>query len=154
MRQTRETASLDARGKTIPAQPDERQAAARDVNPIKALRVMVVEDDAMVAMMLSEVLMAMGHEVCAIEASEAEAVGTALRCRPDLMIVDARLREGSGISAVEEIRRSGFVPHLFVAGDALSVRAVRPNAIVVQKPFCEAELIQAMQRALDPAIAF
>jgi len=64
----------------------------------------------------------MGHEVCGVETTEATAVAAALRHRPDLMIVDARLRGGCGVSAVEAILRTTFVPHLFVSGDAARVQ--------------------------------
>ena len=56
--------------------------------PAKALRVLIVEDEAMIAMMLAEVLRELGHEVCATEATEAGAVAAAARHKPDLMIVD------------------------------------------------------------------
>ena len=115
---------------------------------MKADRVLVVEDDAVIAMLLSEVLAGMGHDVCAIEGTEADAVATADRCRPDLMIVDARLGEGSGVAAVEAILSGGFVPHLFVSGDALRVRALRPDALVIQKPYREADLAHAIQCAV------
>jgi two-component system, response regulator PdtaR len=111
-------------------------------------RVLVVEDDAVIAMLLAEVLTGMGHGVCAIESTEVEAVAAAHRCSPDLMIVDARLGEGSGIAAVETILGTGHVPHLFVSGDALRVRALRPGALVIQKPFREADLSQAIQHVL------
>jgi DNA-binding response OmpR family regulator len=70
---------------------------------MKALRVLVIEDDALIAMLLSELLASMGHDVCAIATSEVEAVSAATRYDPDLMIVDARLGRGSGVSAVEEM---------------------------------------------------
>ena len=41
---------------------------------MKALRVLVIEDDALIAMLLSELLAGMGHDVCATAATEAEAV--------------------------------------------------------------------------------
>ncbi len=116
-----------------------------------ALRIMVVEDEAVVAMLLAEVLAGMGHDVCAVEATEADAVAAAIRSKPDLIVVDARLGEGSGVSAVEEILCSGFVPHVFVTGDALRVQALRPAAVVIQKPFREADLARAIQRALGAA---
>ena len=68
-----------------------------------------------------------------------------------MMIVDARLGDESGISAVEQILCTGFVPHVFVSGDALRVRALLPGAVVIQKPFREADLARAMQRALGAA---
>jgi two-component system, response regulator PdtaR len=121
--------------------------------PLRAVRVLVVEDEAVVAMLLAEVLVGMGHGVCAIEATEADAVAAAVRCRPDLMIVDAQLGDGSGVSAVEEILRTGFVPHVFVSGDALRVHALRPSAVVIQKPFRESDLARAIQCALGAAAA-
>src|SRR6185312_15079620 len=104
---------------------------------MKALRVLVVEDDAVIGMLLSETLAAMGHDVCAIVTTEAEAVTAAAQHKPDLMIVDERLGDGSGISAVEEILRSRFVPHVFASGDILRVQALRPGAVLIQKPFNE-----------------
>jgi DNA-binding response OmpR family regulator len=115
---------------------------------MKALRILVVEDDALIGMLVADVLTEMGHEVCAIAATEATAVTAALRCNPDLMIVDARLGKGSGVSAVEKILRTGFVPHVFVSGDISSVRARRPDAVLIQKPFREPELARAIRRAL------
>lgn len=113
------------------------------------LRILIVEDDAMIGMHLAEVLEEMGHEVCAVQATEADAIAAADRCKPDLMIVDAWLRNGSGISAVETICRSRHVPHVFVSGDASSVKAILPTAIVVEKPFREEVLARIIQRVID-----
>jgi two-component system, response regulator PdtaR len=115
---------------------------------MKALRVLVIEDDALIAMLLSELLAGMGHDVCATAGTEAEAVSAATRYDPNLMIVDARLGRGSGVSAVEEILRAGAVAHVFVSGDAESVWRRRPDAIVIRKPFRETELARAIDMAL------
>jgi CheY-like chemotaxis protein len=115
---------------------------------MEALRVLVVEDDALLGMLFADVLMAMGHDVCAIEATEAGAVGAAIRHRPDLMIVDAGLRDGNGVSAVDEILRTGFIPHVFVSGEISKILALKPEAIVLEKPFRDVDLKRAVQRAL------
>lgn len=120
---------------------------------MKALRVLVVDDDAMIAMLLADMIAEMGCDVCAIEATEAGAVAAALRCRPDLMIIDARLGDESGVSAVEEILRTGFVPHVFISGDISAVQALRPGAVAILKPFSESDLVRAIQRALGAATA-
>ena len=119
---------------------------------MKALRVLVIEDDALIAMLLSELLAGMGHDVCATAATEADAVIAATRHRPDLMIVDARLGGGSGVSAVEEILRAGPVAHLFISGDAEKVQTRQPDAVVVRKPFRKAELARAIDTALAAAL--
>lgn len=111
-------------------------------------RVLIIENEALMAEVLAEILAEMGFEVCGIEATEAGAVASAARTGPHLMIVDANLREGSGISAVEKIVREHFVPHIFVSGDRLSDRGLDPRAIVLQKPFLEAELAQAIRLAI------
>jgi two-component system, response regulator PdtaR len=60
------------------------------------------------------------------------------------MIVDAGLGRGSGVSAVEEILRAAPLAHVFVSGDAERVRLRKSDAIVVSKPFRQAELARAM----------
>jgi two-component system, response regulator PdtaR len=117
--------------------------------PVDALRVLVVEDDALIAMLLTEVLAAMGLEVCATAATEADAVTAASQHKPDLMIIDAGLGGGSGVSAVEQILRKGPLAHVFMTGDAGRVRERRPDAVVLRKPFRESELVRAIDIALD-----
>jgi DNA-binding response OmpR family regulator len=118
-------------------------------DPTTALRVLVVEDDAVIAMHLGGLVEEMGYAVCASEATEAGAVAAAARCSPDLMIVDAGLLEGSGVDAVATICRTEVVPHVFISGDVARVTRLRPDAVVVQKPFHKADLVRAVQRALD-----
>lgn len=118
---------------------------------MKALRVLVIEDDALITMLLSELLAGMGHEVCATAATEREAVLAATRYGPDMMIADAGLGRGSGVSAVEEILRAGPLPHVFISGDAATVRVRKPDAVVVRKPFREGELARAIDLALAAA---
>jgi CheY-like chemotaxis protein len=120
---------------------------------MKKLRVMIVEDDSVIACLLAELIEALGHEVCAIESSESGAVAAARRSKPDLMIVDAHLRNGSGIGAVETITDIGHVPHIFVTGDAKTVRTLKPDATVIQKPYFELDLVLAIQSALSAPTA-
>lgn len=115
---------------------------------MQTLHVLVVEDDGLIAMLLAELLTGMGHEVCATAATEAEAVSAAARCRPDLMIVDAGLGHGSGVAAVEQILRAGPIAHMFISGDAGRVKTRKPDAVVVRKPFRQAELVRAIDIAL------
>jgi two-component system, response regulator PdtaR len=121
---------------------------ARD-KAVTRLRLLIVEDDAIVGMLLAEMLEEMGYDVCAIAATEIDAVSAATRHKPDLMIVDAWLGKGSGVSAVEKILEDAAIPHLFVSGDVLKVKALRPDAIVIQKPFREVDLALAIERTLS-----
>ena len=113
-----------------------------------ALSILLVEDEAIIAMLLSEVLAGMGHEVCAMVSSESEAVAAAALHQPGLLIVDASLAAGNGLSAVDRILATRFVPHVFTTGNALKVRLLRPDAIVLEKPFHEADLADAIEVAM------
>jgi DNA-binding NtrC family response regulator len=115
--------------------------------PMTILRILVVEDDSMLGELRAEMLQMMGHEVCGVENTEADAVTAAFIRKPDLMIVDAWLRDGSGVSAVDKICDERFIPHFFVSGDISRIKALRPGAVAVQKPFREADLVYAIQRA-------
>jgi len=116
---------------------------------MKALNILVVEDDGLIGMLFADVLVAMGHRVCAIAVTEADAIAAAAQFKPDLMIVDARLRNGNGVSAVEEILRARWVPHVFVSGETSRITALRPGAIVIQKPIRDIDLDRAIQRAIN-----
>jgi len=118
---------------------------------MKAVRVLVVEDDALVGPLLGEMLAGMGHAVCAIETNQGDAVSAATRSHPDLMIVDERLGEGSGTRAVDAILVAGPVPHVFISGDVSAIGLFRPDAEVLQKPFRAAELERAIARVLGHA---
>ena len=110
--------------------------------------ILVIEDEAIIGLLMSEVLAGMGHEVCAVVASEAAAVAAAAKHQPDLLIVDAGLAAGDGLSAVDRILLTGFVPHVFTTGNARKVRQLKPDAVILEKPFNEADLVQAIDRAL------
>lgn len=112
-----------------------------------ALNIVIVEDNALIAMDLADLLIAMGHGVAAIASTEAEAVSAAERCQPDLMIVDANLAEGSGVAAMHKILAKRSVPYLYVTGDPSQVRQLAQDAIVVAKPFKIQDLSEAIAKA-------
>lgn len=113
------------------------------------LRILVIEDEPMIAMLFEELLTEMGHEVVGIAGTETDAVAAALKFKPGFMFVDAHLGKGSGIAAVAKILLAGFIPHVFTSGDMSSVRAERPDAIVIAKPFREPDLRRAIELALN-----
>ncbi|MGV1914262.1 response regulator [Rhizobium sp. 22-785-1] len=115
---------------------------------MKKVRIMLVEDDPLISLYFAELLVEMGNDVIAIETTESSAVETAGRLKPDLLIIDMHLREGSGSGAATTILKSGFVPHIFTTGDRLSEGEVGPDAIILQKPFMDSALTNAIDAAL------
>ena len=110
----------------------------------RALRILLVDDDAVIGTLLAAMIEDMGHSVCGIEATEAAAVAAATRDAPDLMIVDALLREGNGFAAMETILRTRAMPHIFMSGTKLNPR---DSSVILRKPFMYAELVDAIERA-------
>jgi CheY-like chemotaxis protein len=113
-----------------------------------SLRVLVVEDEAIIAYLLGEVLKGMGHEVCALELSQAGAIAAAERHKPDLMIVDEHLGQGSGLAVVEAVLRTRPTPHIFVSGDTFKIKRLMPDAVVMEKPYHETDLARAIDSAM------
>lgn len=118
---------------------------------MKPLRILVVEDDAMIGPLLAEMLEDLGHVVCAVEVNAVNAVAAAARHHPDLMIVDVGLGDESGVSAVREILKHGFVPHIFVTGDAVRNLSLGPGVVLIQKPFRGPDIVAAIRRAIPGA---
>ncbi len=117
---------------------------------MKRLQIMIVEDDAMIAFLLGEILSGLGHDVCASEGTEEGAIAAALRCKPDLMIVDEHLGHGSGLRVVDAVLANEPVPHVFVSGDTRPIARRRPHAVIVEKPYSEADLERAINKAMSP----
>ena len=116
---------------------------------MRKLQILLIEDNLLIGELLAEMLVDMGHCVCGVARTEAAAVDAALLTRPDLMIVDAHLVNGSGVSAVATICLSSAVPHIFVTGDRLRLKA--GGAVVLQKPYTQADIVDAIERTMAMA---
>ena len=115
---------------------------------MKPLSILVVEDDALQSMMLGEILEELGHKVCAVTSTVSGAVAAAERYRPELLIVDQWLRDGSGVSVIDIVCKNDHVPHLFVSGDVSRIKLARSDAVVIQKPYQVVELKVAIESAI------
>jgi len=115
----------------------------------KSMKILIAEDDELIGELLGEILVEMGHVVCAIKSTETGTVNAALQFQPDLMIVDSQLSPGSGIDAVDRIIQTRPVAHIMVSGNIASVRERRPDAIMLQKPYTRLSLASAILRASE-----
>ena len=109
------------------------------------LSVLIIEDEIIIGLLLSDLLADMGHEVCAIVTTVAEAVAAAAAHRPDLMIVDVNLGRESGIAAADAICAVSNIPCIFVSGDDAILKTLTARGEVIPKPY--------QQRHLERAIA-
>lgn len=110
------------------------------------MHVLIIEDDPLTALLLSELLTALGARSLDLAATEAQAVQLASERPPDLVTADVRLEHGDGRAAVAAITRQSGVPFVFVTGNPEAVEAeLRP--VTVTKPFSEPELHTAIATA-------
>lgn len=116
---------------------------------MKSLRILIAEDEAVIAMLLGEVLTGLGHSICASVTTADEAVAAARRHQPDVIIADAGLRDSSGVEAIATILTTAKIPHVFMSGNVAAVLALRPDAVVMEKPFHEGDLVSAIARAIS-----
>jgi CheY-like chemotaxis protein len=110
------------------------------------LRILVVDDNAVIGALIAEMLESIGHLVCGVATTEAGAVTMARLQKPDLMIVDMRLGEGSGAAAMHHILHAGPMPHVFISGGGLE--SAGRGIQILRKPFLMAELVTAMDQAM------
>ena len=118
-------------------------------------RVLVVEDEWLISIQLEQTLAAAGFEVVGTAASAATAVALAGRERPDLVLMDIRLRgPADGIEAAREIADRFGIRSLFVSAHGSDPATVARGSSVspagwLPKPFTEAELLRAVRAALS-----
>lgn len=137
---------------TTPAVLRERIAAARAfLRRLEPARVLIIEDDDLMAEAMGRILAAMGHTVVHRAVAEAEALRAARRAVPDLVLADIQLGPGGdGLTAAQAIVAESPVPVIFVTGypERLLTGEVPEPAFVVSKPYRERTLRTAIGQAL------
>jgi two-component system, cell cycle sensor histidine kinase and response regulator CckA len=119
-----------------------------------AARILIVEDERLIAIDLQRRLTRLGYTVVALAASGMEAIQKALTLRPDVVLMDIRLQGPmDGVEAAREIRASLRVPVVFMTAyvdeeTTQRIRATSPWGYL-HKPFT-VQLVQSMlEQVLD-----
>lgn len=108
--------------------------------------VMIIEDEAIIALHIRSIVEDLGHSVTGVARTRAEAVALAERNRPELVLADISLADGSsGIDAVKDILSEMSVPVIFItAFPERLLTGERPEpTYLITKPF-EPETVVAM----------
>ncbi|MFM9863803.1 MAG: response regulator [Micropepsaceae bacterium] len=116
-----------------------------------ASRVLIIEDEPIIALDLESIVKDLGHEVVGIAATRDDAVRKALTHKPGLVLADVRLADGSsGIDAVADILRSFDVPVIFItAYPERLLTGERPEpTYLITKPFLTETVMAAVGQAL------
>ncbi|HJQ57484.1 MAG TPA: response regulator [Vineibacter sp.] len=138
--------------------PDDADQALREAQEQlrrgASVRVLIIEDEAVIALDVAEIVRGAGHQVVGVAASERTAIELAAKHSPDLVVADVQLKDGDdGRTAVRQILKSLPVPVIFVTGfpeRLLTGQGLEP-AFVITKPFAPDQLRTAMAQALSIA---
>ena len=116
-------------------------------------RIMIVEDEWMIAEEIRMVLQSMQYDVTSMSSSGEEAIQNAEKDRPDLVLMDIMLKgEMDGIEAAGQIRSSYNIPIIYLTAytnETVLERAkiTEPFGYIV-KPFAKQDLKVAIEMAL------
>jgi CheY-like chemotaxis protein len=118
-------------------------------------KILVVEDEGIVALDLGMTLQQMGYIVTGAATSGEEAVQMAIETMPDLVLMDICLRgQMDGIEASREIRQRLGVPIIFLTAFADEKTIQRAESVMpagfLRKPFVESELLETIKAAIKP----
>jgi DNA-directed RNA polymerase specialized sigma24 family protein/CheY-like chemotaxis protein len=126
-------------------------ASGREMAAEIATDVLIIEDEAFIAMDLEGLVESLGHRVLGVARTHAEAVTLAKAKRPGLILADIQLADGSsGLDAVNELIRSFEVPVIFItAYPERFLTGERPEpAFLIAKPFQPATVSAVLSQAL------
>jgi len=111
------------------------------------MHALIIEDQAIIAMMLEDELCELGYTSFDVADTQEEAISAAKRRCPDLIAADDRLTTGSGIAAVRIICAEQSIPTVYIVGNPHELKTRLPDAIVLGKPYMADDLREAVERA-------
>lgn len=113
----------------------------------EAKRILIVEDEFLVAMLLEDLLTEMGHQVIGTFAQVDEAMKFANQADVNFAILDINLAGATSFPVAEILRRRG-IPFLFASGyGSTGLASAFENELTLQKPYEPAELERAIAEA-------
>jgi DNA-binding LytR/AlgR family response regulator len=120
---------------------------------MRALQLLIVEDEVIIANDMKMMLEAVGYQVCGMARNKERALQALALKRPDLVLIDIHLtRAREGIELAGEVRHNHQLPFIFCTSfsDRQTLdeaKQVRPNGYLL-KPFTKEDLYVAIEMAL------
>ena len=113
-----------------------------------AERVLIVEDEMLIAIEVEAALQGAGYEVCGVATSEKDAVEIARSVRPELAVVDVRLSPGDGRHVARELAdRFNTTILMATSENPAHLNGIGASA-VIPKPY-DADLVPAALAAAE-----
>ncbi len=126
--------------------------ARREMADAIAGSVMIIEDEAIIAMDLETIVSDMGHRVTGVARTHGEALALASKDHPDMVLADIQLADNSsGIDAVNDlIAALGERPVIFITAfpERLLTGEKHEPAFLISKPYTEEQVISAVSQAM------
>jgi DNA-directed RNA polymerase specialized sigma24 family protein len=126
-------------------------AAGVEIAAQLATKVLIIEDEPMIALDIEALVRDLGHEVIGIARTQNEAINFVSDREPGLVLADIQLADGSsGLDAVNDILRDIAVPVIFItAFPELLLTGERPEpTFLIAKPFRPESVKAAISQAL------
>jgi AmiR/NasT family two-component response regulator len=115
---------------------------------VEELRVLIAEDEKVIAMGLRAQLKALGHKVVAEAANGRQAVALARELKPDLVVLDIKMPEMDGIEAAQAITAERPIPVILLTAykeEQLAQRAAQAGIYAyLVKPISKDDLMPAI----------
>ena len=131
---------------------DAANTARREMEAALRGKVLVIEDETVIALDIAGIVRDMGHRVTGIAQTCDGAIDLAAQERPDLILADIQLADNSsGIDAVNEIlKQFDELPVIFItAFPERFLTGNRPEpAFLIAKPFSEDQVRSAVSQAI------
>jgi len=103
--------------------------------------VLIIEDEPLIAFDLEDLLGDHGARTFRIVDGQKAAVDASYEIKPDFIVSDVSLREGTGPLAVQEIHRIfGVIPVIFITATPDACRPCNPPGRVFRKPMNRAAI--------------
>ena len=114
-------------------------------------KVLIAEDDLMIADMIEEILVNDGYEVCGIARTVAEGVELGRRHKPDLTVLDLRLADGGlGTEIAAQLSDLNHLGVLYATGNVGHVRLTAVNGhACLAKPYVADDLLRGLKIVSD-----
>ncbi|EPX85055.1 response regulator [Salipiger mucosus] len=153
---TIEDFSLEQVGEIMQMDTDEASQlvslARQEMADMVSGRVLIIEDEAIIAMDLESIVADLGHRVTGVARTRDAAVDLAKKDTPDLVLADIQLADNSsGIDAVNDILGElGDRPVIFItAFPERLLTGERPEpAFLISKPYSEDQVRSAVSQAM------
>jgi DNA-directed RNA polymerase specialized sigma24 family protein len=127
------------------------EESGRELAQEIATDVLIIEDEAFIALDLEGLVESLGHQTIGIARTHSEAIELAKSKKPGLILADIQLADGSsGLDAVNELLRSLEVPVIFItAFPERFLTGERPEpAYLIAKPYQPATVSGVISQAL------